>query len=247
MSEIAKPASGNPLAQFAPKQAGMTNYSDTSGGSPYVGFASPKSPKWDTLKAAIPTLKDGDPYYNDPKQGPILLAPLRYHLIQYAQYWAKLDENNKPVRVLAEDPRNWGHECKEHVETVILAFIGDRVVPTVATFRSVKAGGVTEGIKALKLAATPDWAKKSPEHKSSMAVAEAFGRFVVTVETFTETAKGTGRKMVKAKSTVKPVTPAEAKLLLDSANTPEFAKEYKAATELFARRLKVLQDLVGKD
>src|SRR5690242_13215640 len=102
------------------------------------------------------------------------LNPMKASLLCCKQFWAEVNAAGEVLRTsFEEQPKPF----KEHIESVLLVYLEDRIVPANCEFRSTKCPAGKALSDALLEASKPTWADKSPEHKATLAVPEPFLRF----------------------------------------------------------------------
>ncbi len=210
--------------------------------SPYVSFVSVKSEAFATKVAMhYPDLQDGWPLLFCGGDKPIKLDPMKFLLVHMQVHWSSADSNGEIVKSILDpelvDPKN--RDVKENLETVLLIYEGNRLVPARCTFRSTKtrAGWIAkQTLDYAKDDAT--WAKLSPEHQASLAVKDARFRFYTQVKlAFGNVSKSNGFKYTIAGGIPKVTTLEDWKLIKASFEDPAFRKTLDHCISQFQERM----------
>ena len=218
---------------------------DTSavGGVPYITFLNTKSPRYAELTAALPGAKEPDPVLVRPiPEPPLLMSPLKLHLMYASQFWAELDQDTgDPVEVQSVRPE-WGSQqhLKEIIETVVIAYHGERVIPARMTFKRAMCVGAAAAAKTLKLAATPEWFAYSDAHAATANIASGFARFTTTFAVTRKTARSTGRAYYQADARIAPTTQAEYAIFVNEMRKTDSLASLRACVDSYKRRVGVL-------
>jgi hypothetical protein len=209
--------------------------------TPYVVFAHPMSRVlWPKLSQAIAGLDEGDTVLVLPEpQRPVKLSPMRFMLLAAFQYWGRVTDTGELTAARTEPPTEDKREWKEQIESVLLVFAENRIIPAGMLWKTTKCGGVHRAIDALKLAANlEEWGKQSADHKLTLAVPVVWGRFVAQTKLAgAKTAKGSGYTYRPATSLIFPTTAAEMKLLSDSFADDGFSAAMNAVQKRYEFRV----------
>ena len=241
--EVAKVAQNQLPAAY---MDGNADGVDTSavGGVPYIKFLNIKSPTYAELTALLPGAKEPDPVLVRPvPEPPLLLSPLKLHVMYANQVWAQLDENTgDPIEVQSVRPE-WGSQknLREIIEAVVFAYSGERVIPARITFKGGLCTGAAAAAKTLKMAAKPDWFSYSDAHKATANISAAFARFTATFTVSQRTARTTGRKYYVSDARILPTTEAEYSLFVQEMSKPESIASLRAVVANYQRRVAFLQ------
>lgn len=214
---------------------------------PYVTFAHPMSPLWTKIIAKYPALQEGEQYLVEGETY-TKLNPFKYVLMMAKQYWAKGDKTGLTAASMTEKQ----FPFKEQIETVIIVFLPDRLVPATCGFRSTKCGAVHPMVEALAEAATPAWAEKSPAHKLTLTCEKPFMRFFGTVVLGNQkTSKSSGNPYIPGNVQVSPTTAVEWKQMAeyfvgDSMQVKDFYADLNGIAETFTRRMEDVVTLSKK-
>lgn len=201
---------------------------------PYVVFAhNQRKDEWAKILRNYPQAQDGDMFFID-NDAVVKLDVAKLGLICAKQYWVKKDAAGNMVHAsFTELPK-----YNEHVQTVVLVYFDDKVVPANLEFRTTKCGGAKTLSDALIEAASLDWAEKSPAHKETLVCAQPFMRFYGELSLLPQrTSKTSGMLYKPTTCKISPTTVAEWRLLNDLVNSDEAKKQLKMAAETYERRL----------
>ncbi len=242
MSETALvPVGGLPAVFDAPPD-------DMAGGgkrSAYVTFASQKSPSWGKLAAAVPGLQEPQPVLIRPDPyPPVALTPFRFHLIAAKQYWVRMNDAGDLIEVTRDRPEG---ETKliEFIETLALVHHGGGLTAARVTFKRGMSGAAKTAVASLKLAATPEWGKLSPEHEASLSFPKPFGRFVVEVTAGKRVSLSSGYKYGFAGAAVSAAGPDEWVSIQRYFANEDTKQEFDTAYKGYERRISELEGLAG--
>lgn len=221
------PGTGLPVGYSG---GGVTAASPIYSPTPYVLFVSTKGQTFATVARHIPDLQEGDPVLiRGENVKPVKLNPLRFHLIQAFQHFSVVDSMGQVTKTIfdVEQAReDKTQKWSEHVETVVLACLGDgSVCPARCTFKTTKTNAVHTAIAALQQAENmEEWAKQSPEHRASAAAPQPWARFTATVTLKRGTARASGFNFVAANAFITPTGLADWQTLAAAFQDAEFKK-----------------------
>lgn len=248
---VAEVPTGGLLAKFGAytPDEGMK----TSGGTPWVGFFSPKATKAGEVRSALGTASVGDPYvcvdgdyYGAGGLSFVLLDEFSYSFVSD-------DKNNITHAWKGHLPFGTscdGQRVKDGVLTLMLLLPGADPVPeelspavvTVTDLRGVKAPAAVQHSAAVKRAATPEWAKANGEIAS--AVPPRF-RIISEFAVETKTSRsGFSYALVGAAS--RPASVAALEALTKWSMDPAAAEAAEAATETFNARVNQILAVADK-
>lgn len=199
------------------------------GGSlPYVVFVNPKSKKF--TEWAAQGIKDGDVILCHGDTAPVKLDPFKFVFAQARQYWIDFDMQGNAADVRKAKPDDKGAKHKEVFETMVIVLHGDSATPATCAFKGPRAPAVHKALKALEVADSEDWFKRSPDHEQTRKIPQPHLRFVTTVSQAKRTAKTTGLPYFEASGTVSPMTPGAADALkrLDAGLTTEVFDRFQS-------------------
>jgi len=214
--------------------------------STYVTFASPrKTDQWLKFQTLFPGIQDGAQILVRPEPRPsIKLDPFRFHLIAARQFYAEVADDGVMLRVTWDRPTGQAAAImKEHIDTMLLVYTKDGLVPATCRFKTTKCGAVHKASDTLKLAMTPAWASLGEAYAKSLAAPEPWARFTATVTVQARTARMSGRKYIGANSTITPTAEAEWEAIAAFLNAPENVQALADVQDSFAIRLQELQRL----
>lgn len=242
------PDGTGPLAVFAglPALNEPDALPDPEGGGsgPYVAFASSRSPSWPSLQAA--GIAEGDPYVAADGQYHEA-APLRFFLVSAAPtYYTKRNTAGNLVAAKREQVYVGDKpQYEEHYLTLVIVDLGDRMVPAKAEFIGTKSGAVVPALRAVKQAATPEWAGLSATHKLTAAFSVPFGRVSCIATTAPRTSKSSGNRYFAGVGSAGPATLDQMQRLNAAFADPTFQALAGAAKESFLDRRALLERLAG--
>jgi hypothetical protein len=156
----------------------------------------------------------------------------------------RLHDNYTIQTVEFSDPGRHS-DLREEFLAACIVHLNQRLVPTVSYFGGTKAGALRQAADTLRQAGSPDWAKRSKAHAATANFPLPFGRFVAEVTLEPKTSKETGRAYHSAVGHVRLATLEELTLLTETIKDEEFQRQLKAALEIFASRLRVLEDIAA--
>jgi hypothetical protein len=213
---------------------------------PYVGFASKRAQSWKSLQQLFPTIMEATPFVGMPGGLFELADPLIFHVVRFRQFWSQRSEDDQYTIQAVEfsDPGRHS-DLREEFLAACIVQLNQRLVPTVSYFGGTKAGALRQAADTLRQAGSPDWAKRSKAHAATANFPLPFGRFVTEVTIEPKTSKETGRAYHSAVGHPRPTKPEELTLLTERIKNEEFQQQFHAALEVFASRLKVLEDIAG--
>lgn len=164
------------------------------------------------------------------------------------------DDKGKLIRASFEEPEDkFNSPLKEHIMSVLLAFLPerDRPVVTLTTFRSTKTQFMRDHLRAVAKSKSPKWAAKS-ELNGAVAGALAERYRIVTVP-FVTTRQGrkdpeTGKPRPYIKATGRPrtITLDEAKKLKAWFDDPACIEDAKRFEGAFKSRLDYIKNVVAE-
>jgi hypothetical protein len=233
----AAPATSTAVVPAAPVGGAIDVRGPAMQQTPYVIFASSKSPNWAKYVAAVPGLSEGDQLLIQPEPLPVVkLVPMRFMLLSARQFWTVLDGAGEVSEAFASAD-DADSKAQETIEAMVLVLHGARVIPARVSFRTTKCKAAHVAIKAREYAATPDWADQSDDHKATLAVSEPALRFVATVRTSLKTSRSSGYKYQLATSVISPVTAAEMGQLAEFFGSDAGREQLIAVREGYERRV----------
>lgn len=211
--------------------------------SPYVTFAHPKrSDEWSKVRAVHPAVEEGDIFLVE--KVPTYLPQIKLTMMAYRQLW--VHSNDSGSIILAVSKQEEPHPFKERIESVVLVYLEDRVVPATMTFKTTKCGAAHSLSDALLEAATEDWAKKSQAHAETLVAQKPFMRYFGLVRLGPQrTGKKTGLPYVPAEATISPTSVPEWKALGKAFQDPKFSEVLNSVTSRYESRVKELLDKVS--
>jgi hypothetical protein len=228
-------------------QANVDVNTDQVGGTPYVTFFSPKSPKAGDYKLIMPSVKEPDPIMVPAAPyTPFMLSRFDYFLVAAKQVWLDAEDDgaiNRVSYVVRDDG------FMENIEAVLIVLHDGRMFPARATFRTTKCNGPRVSCKALKLADNNDgsWAKQSAAHAATLQIPFVWGRFVSNLTCQQRTAKQSGRKYFLSQVTIKPTTPDQVSALAAALKNDGFKRDMAAVVAAFESRLSHLAEHAVSD
>ena len=179
--------------------------------SPYVTFVSLKSPLFAKVAGAFPNLNEGEPVLFEGEQM-TKLDDMTFYLIKASAHWSVCDPNGEIIKSYLDKDEGAKRrkETREHVETVLLVQVKDRLVPARCTFKTTKTRAAFTAWQTKDTAKSEIWASLSPEHKATLVVPDPRFRYKTTVKLqFGIISKSSGMKMTLAAGIVKPTTVAD--------------------------------------
>ena len=206
----------------------------------YVGFFTKKSKSVLEINQAIPSIRDGQPYLHDgtsfaPVDSLSLVGPT-------FQYWEQVDNTNKIVAAsLTKDPT-----MKEAILAICLAYSGDRVVATLATFKTSKTDVATDLINGRAKALDDDHvAKQGPIGKALVKLPAAL-RVAGPIDLIAKTTKpnkdGQSFDYQIGRCRVRLLNDVELQALMNGLNDADFNATVTNITEAYeSRKAHVLQ------
>lgn len=163
---LALPAGSSMSSVQTPEQESYSNYAI---------FMHRDKGKWSEYSQKIRDLADGDAVLVENGE-PRKIAPFIFWLLDVHQYWCTLDHEFKPNRAWLV--KESGQGVKEVLATMILVLHGGQLHPATCRFTGPMAKGVYSSKDcALGEAASPDWAKKSPDHAATLSIPQPNLRF----------------------------------------------------------------------
>lgn len=241
------PGAGLP-AGFMHSETNLVTKGPVFGLSPYVIFASTRSENFARWSAEVPGLNDGDPLLVRGEKL-VRLLPFQFHLIRAFQHFSIVDNTGTILR-MTRDPNVAKAESTksarfdEHIETVLLVVLPDEIVPARCTFKTTKTNAAHKAIQAVTLAATPEWAKLSPDHKETLNAPQPWMRVLVNVTLKAGTSRSSGFRYVAANASIKPTGVADwrriGKFFEDEQGTA-------SANEVVAQYERRLEDVMAKE
>jgi hypothetical protein len=203
--------------------------------SPYVVFAHPKrADEWAKISARLGNAEEGHMYFIDGDKV-VALEKAKLGWIVGRQYWAEAAPNGDVITVAYEErPKPF----KEHVQSVVLCYLDDKVVPCNMAWRSTKCPAAKILADALADCQTPAWADKSAAHKETLVVSQPFGRFFGVVELGPQrSAKSSGLNYRTTVCRIMPTGIAEWKLLEALSKNEKCQEMFTDAARLYESRL----------
>jgi hypothetical protein len=203
--------------------------------SPYITFAHPKrSDEWTKIVSKFGNINEGDMYLME-KDNVTALPKAKVGLLCCKQFWAQVNAAGEIQKVsMKEVP----YPYKEHIESVLLVYFDDRIVPANVQFRTTKCPAAKSLADALIKASTPEWEKESPAHKETLAISQPFMRFYGEMYLGPQrTSKTNGMPYRPTKCDVKPTSPSEWRLLDAFTKNPDTKKALEDAANRFESRM----------
>lgn len=241
-------ASAGALAPTARQGSALAPGADTVG-IPYLAFANQKMNSWNDIKTDVPTLKEGDAVIKLKDQY-VKLEPLVFSVVELSrQMWVNRGDDNKPTKVTFQR-QEMGNPSGlvEEFQAVLLVYTPTGIVPAKASFRMGIAplGEVSD--KGLNQSAdTAKWAAISNDHAvTTKGIPDQLSnlRFTVVASTFMHPTKK-GRKMVKAKGKIAPLTSGQIKQLADFISEPSNMNAINRIRDIFKKNVEELTSLAG--
>lgn len=226
--------------------------------TPYIVFATSKSAKlWPVMSAAIQGLETDETVLLRPEpKRPVRLSPLRFHLLAAFQYWAQFDQADfRPNAARLEPPEEGTmREWAEQIESVVLAYHGEKLVPASIRWGKTKCGGAHKAIAALRNCskvseggiegAFEEWGALSADHKLTQGVPVNWARFVAQCKVLGgKTSKTSGFRYAPSTSLIFPATAGELKIVSDSFADAEFVKSLDAVKARYEREVETIRAL----
>lgn len=208
---------------------------------PYVQFMTRKAGSWEDTARAIPGLEPGNAVLFRPTERAVRLSPFRCHFVTGKQYWAQTDDSYKLESVRFEPT----DEYTEYVDSVLLLYVGDALIPATCRFRGATCKAAQKMAGALQQAGTPEWGTLSPEHRASLGAPHPFARFFATVSTGAGTARGSGRVFVKADAAISPSGVVEATAVGNAFRDEAFKSALQEIAETYKRRVEEVTEVSG--
>jgi hypothetical protein len=220
----------------------------TDSSAPYIGFASPRSQSWEPLRQLFPKITEATPFVGMPGGDFELADPLIFYVVRFRQFWSQRSEDdNYTIQTVEFSDPGRHSDLREEFLAACIVQLNQRLVPTVSFFGGTKAGALRQAADTLCQAGSPDWAKRSKAHAATASFPLPFGRFLTQVTIEPKISKEKGRSYQLAVGHVRPATLEELALLTEMMRDVEFRRQFKAALEVYALRLKVLEEIAGGD
>jgi hypothetical protein len=203
--------------------------------APYVVFAhSKRADEFAKIVAKLGSCQEGQMYLVEPERVTFMpKAKLGWLCCQ--QYWAEVSPSGEVMRsAFKEMPSPY----KEHVESVVLVYLDDRIVPANMQWRSTKCPAAKVLSDTLALAGVEAWAAISPQHKETLACTAPWMRFYGDVELGPQrTSRKSGLTYRSTVCAVKPTSIPEWRLLKQFCEAESTQKQLDDAAERFSYRL----------
>jgi hypothetical protein len=207
--------------------------------APYVVFAHPKrSDEWAKLQSQFGVVTEGEMYLVEPERATHLqMAKLGW--LVGRQFWADANAAGEVQTVSwKEMPRPY----KEHVESVVLVYLAERIVPANMLWRSTKCPAAKMLSDALTAAIQPTWGERSPQHKETLVCNQPFMRFYGEVALGPQrTSKSSGMPYRTSTCAVKPTGVSEWRLLKVLCEDASTQKALDDAALRFQTRINEMQ------
>lgn len=211
-----------------------------AGFGPYLGLASKRATKWPQLQAA--GIQDGQFYVGFPNHYAVC-HPLRFWMVQGDLFRTSMDSKGTIVKATA-DPTD--ETMDEHVVALIVVIMPNgTLAPCKAEFRRTSSDPGVTGLKAIREAATPEWAQR-PENQVAASFAYPFGRVLMTATTQPKVSKANGNPYNLATATVAPATMPEMQALAQAVTSEEWMVGMAEALEGYENRRETFVKLCGK-
>ena len=245
-AEFMATADGQAMAESI--EVGESNFNI----SPYMVFASERSPNFNMWAAHVPDLSEGQPILvRRGAEGPTYdrLSPCKFHLIAGFQHFSELTDRGDFVRttldarVAKEDEAGTLREC---IETVLLVYApGGGLVCARCTFKTTKCGAARTAIETLRLAKdAAKWGARSPAHKASLVAQVPWARFAVVVKLKSGTGKDSGRDYIAANAVIVPSALAEWEAIGAFLKVEENQRACREAMDAHKSRVERIKSLV---
>jgi hypothetical protein len=226
----------------------------TAAQTPYVVFASRKSAKWDDVKAADPTVNEGDPVLMRPEPlTPFKLAPFEFILIHGEHLWT-INESAPPYRALEvsfTEQKDYAAGWCEAYEALVLVRVGKGYVPARVSAHRAQCAGFKIAAGCLQpmseggppLIMSDEWYRRSPAHKDTEKIAMLQARYINIAKPTsgtTRSGKNAGSVWRGMKSSQSPLTVEEAEQVVAATKTPAF----EAVSAAYEKRVAELKAMV---
>ncbi len=203
--------------------------------SPYFTFAHPKrADEWTKIRTK----------YNDIAEGDMVLVAggdvykfttAKVGWLCGRQYWAEVSPTGEILRAsMQERPKPY----KEHIESVLLVYLDDKIIPANAAFRSTKCPGAKTLADAFIEAGEVSWADRSPAHRETLAATQPFMRFYGELTLSPQrTSKSSGMVYRTTVCSIKPTGTQEWRLLKALCENGDTQKILDDAARRFESRM----------
>lgn len=209
---------------------------------PYISFAhKERKDEYGKLVGKFGIVTEGDMYLIE-GDNTTKLDVAKLGIVKLKQYWVEKNAAGEVLRAsFSEMPWPWA----EHMDSVILVYLPERVVVATANPHTTKCGAFKTLADALENCQKPEWGDKSPAHKETLQIAQPFMRFFgeVTVAE-PRISRKSGRPYRTTQCAVKPITNVEVKLLKALIESPESSKQLADAAERYTLRVKEIESKV---
>ena len=212
--------------------------------APYVTFAhSNKKDEWQKIQSKTGVPNEGDMYFID-NDTVVHLPKAKLGWLVGKQVWVQANAGGEvQVATFVEAP----FPFREQVESVVLVYLDDRIVPANMTFKTTKCRAAVEMSKALAEASDNKWADKSAAHRETLVSPQPFMRFYAEVVSDPpKPSKSSGMTYRTTSATIKPTSIQEWRLLKALCDNIETSKALEAAAARYQQRLKDLEAKVLK-
>lgn len=195
------------------------------------------------IRSTIPNIQEGIPFLLMPKPlPPRELNPAKFMLLQAKQYFCETDSIGNPIQTSYEKRDEWDNGGKEYIDTLMLVFTFDGIVPACSQFRTTKCQAIHAAKDELEACMKPEWAGLSAAHQFACQAPYPYMRFTSTIQMGQTTSKKNGKVMHLASGVVNPGTTPEW-LMLKAAfdNNEQVQKWMKDATDAYAARCRDIE------
>ncbi len=212
---------------------------------PYITFAHPKrSDEWAKIVGVYGNaVQEGDMYLMR-ENVPTRLERAKVGILCGHQYWVR---KNAAGRIEGSSKDEKPKPYKEQVDSVLLLYLDDEVLPVNCQFRTVKCSAVVKLTKELIECQQPEWLEKGGAYAEAAAVPQPFMRFFGTItEGDKRTSKSSGLPYKPLNIAIEPTGVAEWRLLKalteDTATKEALAK----AGNTYQYRMDEFKSFLGK-
>lgn len=213
--------------------------------SSYVGFFSKKSESVVEISMACPGIQDGQPYCFDGTKYKFVNS---LSLVGPTFRYFGQSVDNKLVRASLIEDRG-DRDMKECVVAPVLAFCGDKVIPTLSNFRTTKAkvvsdllGGQAKASDDKTVAAAGPIGKQLTKLPVALRVAGEIDTFAKTSQ---PNAKGETFGYTLARARTRLLNDVELQALMNALTDADFNDSVALITESYNRRKEVVTKLLG--
>lgn len=208
----------------------------------YVQFAHSQADNWREIQATPGgnNVRNGQPVLINSHLGKIIfLAPtfefiLMEHLIQY---WCDMDSTGKMIKTYPEPER----KATEFVDAAVIVLFKGDMVPASMRCRGPKTPGIKRARETLNDVDTDEWKRRGKDCLFPSTVPQLANQkwaWYINTATITSTQPKTagGRPYETMTTEPRPITPIEAKTLINLSGTAEFVEQLGLAMDSITRR-----------